>query len=280
MNYSADGHEVPGALPVRLRAGERQEGRPDVRPAHAGRPHGRTASAPRSCRTACSSAAARRRRSASGIIEDDLLEAVIGLAPQPLLRHRHPGLHPRPARHGPKPAERRGKVLFINADREFTAGRAQNTCAASTSRRSSPPTRSIADIPGFARVVDIQRTARERLQPQHPPVRGQHPAARTPGRPRPPDGRSGRGRRSGRTKKAKLWGRTGSDPGAVCSSVRPIRTGPSRPMWTSSRGPSAGRGARLTALAESRERELWSRSTGGGPLEDGEQIGLPRAVRR
>ena len=27
---------------------------------------------------------------------------------------------------GPRRADRRGKVLFINADREFTAGRAQN----------------------------------------------------------------------------------------------------------------------------------------------------------
>ena len=47
--------------------------------------------------------------------------------PEPLLRHRHPGLHPGAARHRLRDAaERSGKVLFINADREFTAGRAQN----------------------------------------------------------------------------------------------------------------------------------------------------------
>ena len=63
----------------------------------------------------------------TGIIDDDLLEAVIGLPPEPVLRHRHPGLHPGAARaRGAKPAERQGKVLFINADREYFEGRAQN----------------------------------------------------------------------------------------------------------------------------------------------------------
>ena len=41
---------------------------------------------------------------------------------------------------GTKPAERAGKVLFINADAEFEAGRAQNHQLPSMPRRSSPPT--------------------------------------------------------------------------------------------------------------------------------------------
>lgn len=61
-----------------------------------------------------------------GLIENDLLEAVIGLPsnlfygtgiPACILILRSPGS---------KPAEHRGKVLFINGDREFKAGRAQN----------------------------------------------------------------------------------------------------------------------------------------------------------
>ena len=68
------------------------------------------------------------------LVEDDLLEAVIGVAPNLfygtgipacilVLRQRIP--------HGAnrvsgKSAERRGKVLFINADREYFEGRAQN----------------------------------------------------------------------------------------------------------------------------------------------------------
>lgn len=70
----------------------------------------------------------------AGIIEDDLLEAVIGVAPNLfygtgipacilVLRQRaQSGAN----RVSGKPSERQGKVLFINADREFFEGRAQN----------------------------------------------------------------------------------------------------------------------------------------------------------
>ncbi|MFU2489225.1 N-6 DNA methylase [Thauera sp. WH-1] len=70
----------------------------------------------------------------AGIIDDDLLEAVIGVAPNlfygtgipasilVLRQQVHNGAH----RVSGKPPERQGKVLFINADREFYEGRAQN----------------------------------------------------------------------------------------------------------------------------------------------------------
>jgi len=69
-----------------------------------------------------------------GIIEDDLLEAVIGVAPNLfygtsipacilVLRQR---VQKGANRVSGKPSERQGKVLFINADREFFEGRAQN----------------------------------------------------------------------------------------------------------------------------------------------------------
>ncbi|WP_457328685.1 N-6 DNA methylase [Rhizobacter sp. P5_C2] len=68
------------------------------------------------------------------IIEEDLLEAVIGVAPNLfygtsipacilVLRQR---VQKGANRVSGKPAERRGKVLFINADREYFEGRAQN----------------------------------------------------------------------------------------------------------------------------------------------------------
>ncbi|MBF0628947.1 MAG: N-6 DNA methylase [Magnetococcales bacterium] len=70
----------------------------------------------------------------AGIIEDDLLEAVIGVASNLfygtgipacilVLRQR---VQDGANRVSGKPAERRGKVLFINADREYFEGRAQN----------------------------------------------------------------------------------------------------------------------------------------------------------
>jgi type I restriction enzyme M protein len=90
-----------------------------------------------------------------GIIEADRLEAVIGLAsnlfygagiPTCILVLR--GTAPRePGRHG--------KVLFINADREYTAGRAQNHLGPQHIEKVVSAYRAYADIPGFARVVDI-----------------------------------------------------------------------------------------------------------------------------
>ncbi len=53
-----------GSFPLRLRARNRQESRPDVRPAHAGEPAPRPVAPRSSCRTVCSSAGARKRRSA------------------------------------------------------------------------------------------------------------------------------------------------------------------------------------------------------------------------
>ena len=126
------------------------------------------------------------------IIEADRLDAVIGLAPNLFYGTGIPACVLVLRGTGPRPADRRGKVLFINADREFTAGRAQNYLGGSTSRRSSPPT-GVRGRPGFARVVAVDELARERLQPQHPPLRRQHPSTRTAGRPRPPARRHARG---------------------------------------------------------------------------------------
>ena len=62
----------------------------------------------------------------TGFLNDDLIEAVIGLGPQLFYGTGIPAciLVLRPV--GSKPAERKGKVLFINADRDYREGRAQN----------------------------------------------------------------------------------------------------------------------------------------------------------
>lgn len=70
----------------------------------------------------------------AGLIEDDLLEAVIGVAGSLFYGTQIPAailvLRQRvqigAKRVSGKPAERQGKVLFINADREYFEGRAQN----------------------------------------------------------------------------------------------------------------------------------------------------------
>lgn len=66
------------------------------------------------------------KRIRAGIIEDDLLEAVIGLAPNLFYNTNISAAILVLRAKGAKPADHQGKVLFINADREFHEGRAQN----------------------------------------------------------------------------------------------------------------------------------------------------------
>lgn len=91
-----------------------------------------------------------------GIIEDDRLEAVIGLAPNLFYGTGIPACVLVLRGTDPRPAERRGKVLFINADREFTAGRAQNYLDPQHAEKIVAAYEAYEDIPGFARVVDVK----------------------------------------------------------------------------------------------------------------------------
>ena len=98
-----------------------------------------------------------------GIVDEDLLEAVIGLAPNLfygtgipacilVLRQRvQHGAH----RISGKPAERQGKVLFINADREFFEGRAQNHLLPEHIEKTVSIFDAYRAVPGFSAIVDI-----------------------------------------------------------------------------------------------------------------------------
>jgi type I restriction enzyme M protein len=90
----------------------------------------------------------------SGLLDDDIIEAVIGLGPQLfygtgipacilILRHK-----------GSKPAQRRDKVLFINADRDYREGRAQNHLEPEHIEKIVSAYREFSDIPAFAKVVN------------------------------------------------------------------------------------------------------------------------------
>jgi type I restriction enzyme M protein len=89
----------------------------------------------------------------TGILDEDLLDAVIGLGanlfygtgiPACILVLRAPGA---------KPKARRGKVLFINADREFSEGRAQNYLFPEHIEKIVSAWHAFEDVEGFARVV-------------------------------------------------------------------------------------------------------------------------------
>jgi len=88
-----------------------------------------------------------------GLLDDDLLDAVIGLAPNLFYGTGIPAcilvLHAK----GAKSPERRGKVLFINADVEFSAGRAKNHLLPEHVGKIVSAYHAFADIPGYAAVV-------------------------------------------------------------------------------------------------------------------------------
>lgn len=96
-----------------------------------------------------------------GIIEDDLLEAVIGIAPNlfygtgipaciMVVRQRvHDGM----AWISGKPKERQGKVLFINADREYFEGRAQNHLLPEHIEKIVTVFNAYREEPGFSAIV-------------------------------------------------------------------------------------------------------------------------------
>ena len=97
-----------------------------------------------------------------GLIESDLLEAVIGLAPNlfygtgipacilVLRQHKHDGAR---VISGKSP-ERQSKVIFINADREFFEGRAQNFLLPEHAEKVISTFDQFLAVPGFSAIVD------------------------------------------------------------------------------------------------------------------------------
>lgn len=102
----------------------------------------------------------------SKFLSEDLIEAIIAL-PQNLfygasipacllvMRPNRTGQFPNPN----KPAGRQGKVLFINADAEFHAGRAQNYLLPEHIEKIASAFERYEDIPGYARVVMLEEIA-------------------------------------------------------------------------------------------------------------------------
>lgn len=89
------------------------------------------------------------------IIEDDRLDAVIGLAPNLFVNTGIPACVLVLRGPGPRRADRRGKVLFVNADREFAAGRAQNKLDHKHIEKIVTAYSDYTDVDGLARVVDV-----------------------------------------------------------------------------------------------------------------------------
>ncbi len=98
----------------------------------------------------------------AGIIEDDLLEAVIGVAPNLFYGTGIPAcilvlrqqVQNGANRVSGKPLQRQGKVLFINADREFFEGRAQNYLLPEHIEKIVATFDEFRAIAGFSAIVD------------------------------------------------------------------------------------------------------------------------------
>jgi len=89
----------------------------------------------------------------AGFIKDDILEAVIGLPQNLFYGTGIPACILVLRAKGSKPVDRRGKVLFINADAEFRAGRAQNYLDPEHIQKVISAYRRFQEIPNFAAVV-------------------------------------------------------------------------------------------------------------------------------
>ena len=98
------------------------------------------------------------------IIEQDQVEAIIGLGPQLfygtgipacviILRQR---VHLGANLVSGKPKARQGKILFINADREYFEGRAQNHLLPEHIEKIVTTFEEYREIPGFSAIVDLE----------------------------------------------------------------------------------------------------------------------------
>lgn len=96
------------------------------------------------------------KRIRAGMLEDDLVEAVIGLAPNLFYGTGIPAAILVLRNKGAKAAHRRGKVLFINADREFYEGRAQNHLLPEHIEKIVSTFEAFRDEPGFSRIVGLE----------------------------------------------------------------------------------------------------------------------------
>ncbi|MDY6816004.1 MAG: class I SAM-dependent DNA methyltransferase, partial [Pseudomonadota bacterium] len=96
------------------------------------------------------------KRIRAGLLENDLVEAVIGLAPNLFYGTGIPACILVLRNKGAKAPERRGKVLFINADREYYEGRAQNHLLPEHIEKIVSTYEAFAEADSFSRIVSLE----------------------------------------------------------------------------------------------------------------------------
>lgn len=94
-------------------------------------------------------------------LQDDLIEAIIGLPNNLFFGTGIPACILVMRRPHEKPAERRNKILFINADREYESGRAMNYLRPEHVEKIVEAFQNYEAIPGFSAVVPLSRIQAE-----------------------------------------------------------------------------------------------------------------------
>lgn len=91
-----------------------------------------------------------------GFLDEDLIEAVIGLGPSLFYGTQIPAcILVMRQKSAAKPKERQGKILFINADQDYEPGRAQNYLRPEHAEKIVRTFENYETIPGYSRVVDL-----------------------------------------------------------------------------------------------------------------------------
>jgi type I restriction enzyme M protein len=91
------------------------------------------------------------------LIDNDHVEAIIGLPPNLFYGTSIPACILVMRRKGEKPKDRQGKVLFINADAEFHSGRAQNFLRPEHVEKLVSTFKAFCDIPAYAATVSTAK---------------------------------------------------------------------------------------------------------------------------
>jgi type I restriction enzyme M protein len=91
------------------------------------------------------------------LVDKDHIEAIISLASNLFFGTGIPACILVMRREGEKPTNRKGKILFINADRDFESGRAQNYLRAEHAEKIAATFQQYEAIPGYSSIVTTRQ---------------------------------------------------------------------------------------------------------------------------
>ena len=95
------------------------------------------------------------------LVEKDHIEAIIGLGANLFFGTGIPACILVMRREGDKPAQRKGQILFINADRDYEVGRAQNYLRAEHAEKIVQTFQHFESIPGYSCIVTREQIEAE-----------------------------------------------------------------------------------------------------------------------